>query len=94
MSKKRQLELVNWVDSHSSGGTWIEAHRLAEEMPIQRITTLGWVEFEDDDWLIVSASHDEKWESVGEVLSIAKVAITNRTQVKVDEMGIHLEAVG
>lgn len=79
----RQLELIHWIDSHSAGGTWLEPSRAPEELTAShmRILTLGWVIFEDEDRLIVSGSHSEDWEQVGEVLCIAKVAVTARNRV-------------
>jgi hypothetical protein len=80
--KVRHAERIKWVDSHSPGGqVWVEADDICPD--IMAMVSVGYVYAEDDDQVTLVSSYDtgpngDQWSGV---ITIPKVAITERKRL-------------
>ena len=83
-TNERPLVCVLWIDSASNDGSWMTIPEASEQIQLNHIWTTGWIIAEDEDRLLLSASHAEDWELVGEVIAIPKAMIRVRWHPSAD----------
>jgi primase-polymerase (primpol)-like protein len=77
----RQLIQVLWTDSASTDA-WMHTADAVEQMKLGAVWTVGWVIHEDEDRVVLAASHFEDWEQVGEVIAIPKAMIRTTVHLR------------
>lgn len=77
-NSKRNLEIIEWVDSAGMPG-W---HSIEEQPKITEIISCGWIAYEDKIIIVVTSHIDKTNDNHRGDLTIPKVSITKRTKIR------------
>ena len=77
-----KCESVHWIDSAATAD-WTDTVDAAHHLPLSRVRTVGWVIEEDEERILVAASHLEDWSQVGELITIPRAAVVGRQVIPV-----------
>jgi len=78
MSKKRKIELIDWVDSSGANG-W---HKPQKKHPELIINSVGWVAKETKRYLTLVGHIDDVYKNHHSAMTIPKCAIVRRRRFK------------
>lgn len=83
MKKYKKVE-VTWDDAFHIVDSWTSIEELAESYKEQRfrVTNVGWLLFEDKDYIILGAKRSENWLSFGATIMIPRCLIRKQKVLK------------
>jgi len=77
MKDKYKKVEVTWDDAFHLTESWTSVEEIAEAYKEQRfrVTNIGWLLFENKDYIILGAKRAENWESFGATIMVPKPII-------------------